>query len=164
MALDDRLEQAGIDPWRRRAIRTVASNPAQAAAVLTYSEAWRLGGAPGLLSPHPAIDGGAHFGAVPRSTHLMEGRRSAGVIGASAVDAQLRVALFLQSERLPATLFGDVAAGVIADLIQNTVAARADDFVTFAAAAQKLDDGRLEEHLLALVADGTLARPSDKSH
>ncbi|MGE5815272.1 MAG: hypothetical protein ACM36C_12350, partial [Acidobacteriota bacterium] len=119
-------------------------------------------GAPGLLSPHPAIDGGAHFGTVPRSTLLMEGRRSAGVIGASSIDAQLRVACFLQSAHLPDELFGDVAAGLIADLVQNTPAARADDFNAFATAVSQVEDVRLEEHLLALVADGTLARPSNQ--
>lgn len=122
-----------------------------------------MGGSPGLLSPHPAVDGGAHFGAVPRSPLLMEGRRSAGVIGASAVDAQLRVAMFLRARKLPDRLFGDLAAGLIDELIKTTFARRPDDFVAYATSVAHIDDTRLEEHLLALVADGTLARP-DQTH
>jgi hypothetical protein len=157
--LDALLANAGVDPWRRYAIRSEISEPAQAADVLSYAETWRLGGAAGLLSPHPSIDGGAHFGAVSAIPFMMEGRRSAGLIGACAVDAQIRVAVFLQSEHLPDLVFGDVAAGVIAELFQNTVGARPDDFNAYAFAVRQLDDARLEEHLLALVADGTLARP-----
>jgi hypothetical protein len=107
-ALEGMLERAGVDPWRRWALVKAAADPAHVQ--LSYGEAWRLGGAPGLLSPHPAIDGGAHFGAAPRSLLLMEGRRSAGMIGASLIDAQLRVATFLELRQLPARLFGDVAA------------------------------------------------------
>jgi hypothetical protein len=161
--LDELLESTGMDPWRRWALRAQASDPSRLAELLSYGEAWRLGGAPGLLSPHPAIDGGAHFGTAPGSTLLMEGRRSSGLIGASIVDAQLRVASFLQAEHLPDVLFGDVAAGLIADLLQNTPAARPDDFNAFAVAVAQVDDSRLEEYLLALVADGTLARPSTPS-
>ena len=162
--LDHMLEAAGLDPWRRWALASEASDPSAAAGLLTYGEAWRVGGAPGNLSPHQAIDGGAHFGAVPRCTLLMEGRRSAGAIGATAVDGQLRVARFLLSAHLPDELFGDVLAGLIADLMQNTPAARPDDFHAFGAAVMEVGDARLEEHLLALVADGTLARPTNQSH
>lgn len=161
--LDGLLEEAGIDPWRRWALSRVATEPAALAAELEYAEAWRMGGSPGLLSPHPAVDGGAHFGAVPRSPLLMEGRRSAGVIGASAVDAQLRVAMFLRARKLPDRLFGDLAAGLIDELIKTTFARRPDDFVAYATSVAHIDDTRLEEHLLALVADGTLARP-DQTH
>lgn len=158
-ALDDMLRQAGIDPWRRRAIRAQADSAGRAARILLYSEAWRLGGRPGLVCPHPAIDGGAHFGAAPHSTLLMEGRRSAGVVGAAAIDAQLRVAVYLESHHLPDQLFGDVAAGVLGDVIQGTHAARPDDFTAFGEGVRQMDDARMDEHLLALVADGTLARP-----
>lgn len=163
-ALDEMLRQAGVDPWRRRSIRAQANSPEGAAPILFYGEAWRLGGAPGLVCPHPAIDGGAHFGAVPRSTLLMEGRRSAGVVGAAAIDAQLRVAVYLASHHLPVQLFGDVAAGVLGDLIQGTYAARPDDFSAFAQGVRQMDDARMDEHLLALVADGTLARPAERIH
>jgi hypothetical protein len=162
-ALDGLLEEAGIDPWRRWALSRIATDPAGVAAKLEYSEAWRLAGSPGSLSPHPAIDGGAHFGAVPRSPLLMEGRRSAGVIGASAVDAQIRIAMFLRARKLPDRLFGDLAAGVIDELIKTTFARRPDDFVAYATSVARMDDARLEEHLLALVGDGTLARP-DETH
>lgn len=158
-AFDEMLQAAGFDPWRRTLL-VQAADPARAAELLSYGEAWRLGGAPGRLSPHPAMDGGAHFGVAPSSTLLMEGRRNAGLVGASTVDAQLRVAMFLEMRQLPDRLFGDVAAGVIDELIQGTHATRPDDLSAFAAAAARLDDLRMEEHLLALVSDGTLARPA----
>jgi hypothetical protein len=163
-ALDRMLDEAGVDPWRRAALAMQAGAAGDAAGLLSVSEAWRLGGAKGAVSPHPAIDGGAHFGSPPRSLLLTEGRRSAGLIGASAVDAQLRVALFLQSRGLSDRLFGDVAAGVINDAIQGTHAERPDDFAAFTATVAALDDARMEEHLLALVSDGTLARPTERAH
>jgi hypothetical protein len=159
-ALDQMLDTAGISPWRRKALSMLATDPARVAELLSYGEAWRVGGAPGRLSPHPAMDGGAHLGVTPRSTLLMEGRRNAGLVGAATVDAQLRVAVFLSSRQLPDRLFGDVAAGVIDELVQGTHASRPDDFSSFAASAARVDDSRMEEHLLALVADGTLARPA----
>jgi hypothetical protein len=159
-AFDEMLQAARVDPWRRRTLLVQAPDPARAAELLSDAEAWRLGGAPGRLCPHPAMDGGAHFGVAPSSPLLMQGRRNAGLVGASTVDAQLRVAMFLEVRQLPDRLFGDVAAGVIDELIQGTHATRPDDLPAFAAAAARLDDLRMEEHLLALVADGTLARPA----
>jgi hypothetical protein len=49
-------------------------------------------------------------------------------------------------------------------MIENTRAARPDDFQAIAAAVSSIEDTRMEEHLLALVGDGTLARPSSKDN
>ncbi len=160
--LDQQLEAAGLDPWRRREVRLEWTTPSAIAAHLTPAEAWRLGGAPGRLAPQIALDGSARLGPVPHSMQLMEGRRSAGAIGAIAIDAQLRVAIFLAKRQLPPDLFGEVAAGVLTDVIENTAATRPDDFAAIAAAVSRLDDSRMEEHLLALVRDGTLMRPSQQ--
>lgn len=160
--LDRKLADAGIDAWRRRALRLESTSPAEIADRLTPAEAWRLAGAPGWLAPQAPVDGSARLGPAPHSTVLMEGRRSAGAVGASAVDTQLRVAMFLHARQLPADLFGEVAAGALADVIENAEAARPDDFAAIAAAAVRLDDNRMEEHLLALVRDGTLMRPSEQ--
>jgi hypothetical protein len=92
----------------------------------------------------------------------MEGRRSAGTIGATAIDTQLRVAIFLQQRQLPADLFGDLTAGALTDVIEAASGSRPDDFSAIAAAVSRLDDNRMEEHLLALVRDGTLAKPAEQ--
>jgi hypothetical protein len=80
------------------------------------------------------------------------------------VDTQLRVAAFLRKHGLPDDLFGDVAAGALNDIIEQTTAVRPDDFQALANAAALLSDARLEEHVLALVGDGTLARPRETKH
>jgi hypothetical protein len=161
-ALDWSLAQAGVDPWRRKALALRAASPAELAGLLTDAEAWRLAGAPGRLAASPAFDGSARFVTVPHSTLLMEGRRSAGVVGASSVDAQLRVAAFMRQRHLPAELFGDLAAGVLAEVIETTQALRPDDVNAIAMTVSRIDDTRMEEYLLALVGDGTLARPSER--
>ena len=160
--LDRTLAEAGIDPWRRRALRLDSNGPADIAARLTPAEAWRLAGAPGELAPRPTIDGSARLGALPHSSVLMEGRRSAGTIGATAVDTQLRVAIFLHDRQLPHDLFGDITAAALTDVIETATAVRPDDCAAIAAAVALLDDRRMEEHLLALVRDGTLAKPSEQ--
>lgn len=157
--LDRRLAEAGIDPWRRRALRLESSTLADTSARLTPAEAWRLAGAPGRLAPQPPLDGSARLGPVPHSTLLMEGRRSAGAIGATAIDTQLRVAEFLHDRQLPSDLFGEIAAGALSDVIETAAASRPDDYSAFAAAMARLDDNRMEEHLLSLVRDGTLTKP-----
>jgi hypothetical protein len=163
-AVDDLLRAAGIDPWRRRALSLAAASREDTAESLRLAEAWRIGGAPGLLAPRASLDGCACFGEAPRAAALLGGRRGTGVVGASAVDTQLRVAAFLRKHGLPDDLFGDVAAGALNDVVEQATAVRPDDFQALANAAALLSDARLEEHLLALVGDGTLARPQEPKH
>lgn len=158
-ALDSSLRAAGMTPWRIRELSLDAAG-ADTAARLRIAEAWRLGGAPGRLISRLSLDGCACFGEPPVSTVVVEGRRSGGMVGAASVDVQLRVAGFLRDRGLPLDLFGDVLAGALAEVFATARAARPDDLQAVAAAAAGLEDERLEEHVLALVADGTLARPS----
>jgi hypothetical protein len=163
-ALDDMLRDAGIDPWRRRALRVDGKTPAEVADELSATESWRLGGAPGRFAPRGPLDGCLCLGETTHSTFILEGRRSSGMIGAGAVDVQLRTAVFLRKHQLPEQLFGGVIAGALLQMIENTRAARPDDFQAIAAAVSSIEDTRMEEHLLALVGDGTLARPSSKDN
>jgi hypothetical protein len=159
-ALDDLLRSSGVDAWRRREIRFVSASVEEAAAALSYAEAWRLGGAPGMLSPRASLDACGCMGRTPHATSLLAGRRSAGLVGAGSVDVQLRVAAFLYARGLPDDLFGEVTAGVLTEVLEHTRAVRPDDFRALAGAAAAFTDDRLEEHLLVLVGDGTLARPN----
>jgi hypothetical protein len=159
-AFDERLRASGADPWRRREILLRAETVEQAAAALSYSEAWRLGGAPGLLAPRAPLDGCVCLGPTPYNAWDLAGRRSAGLVGSAAPDPQLRVADYLHSKGLPDDLFGDITAGVLTDIVEQTRALRPDDFRAIAGAASSMPDSRMEEHLLALVADGTLGRPA----
>lgn len=158
-ALDARLAAAGVDPWRRRALRTGAASPSDIAPQLALSEAWRLGGAAGRLTPRLPLDGCACLGAVPVPSWLLEGRRSAGLAGAVVPDAVLRIASFLQEHELPMVLVGEVLAGAIGDVMHSVDAARPDDRLALALAGATLTDSRLEEQLLALIGPGVLARP-----
>jgi hypothetical protein len=159
-ALDELLRSSGITAWRRREIRLDAASVEQAGAGFWAAGGGGGGGAPGLLIARASLDGCACLGEAPRATHFLEGRRSAGVVAAGSVDVQLRVASFLRSRELPDDLFGEVAAGALNEAIEHTSAARPDDFRAIARAVSRMDDGRMEEHLLALVSDGTLARPA----
>jgi hypothetical protein len=163
-ALDGMLATAGVDPWRRRALSLAGDSPSRVAEVLSDGESWRLAGAPGLLTPRGPLDGCVCLGEATPSTWILEGRRSSATVGAGAVDVQLRTAVFLRKHKLPAEVFGDVVAGALLEMIENTRAARPDDFHAIAAAAMSLEDTRMEEHLLALVGDGTLARPSSRDN
>lgn len=160
VALDGELEAAGIDPWRRASIRLGATSVEDAASSLTLAEHWRLGGAPGNFAAQVSVDGRVRLGEVPRANALLGGRRSTGLIGSASVDAQVRTAAFLHAKRLPAELFGEVVAGILGDVIDHAVALRPDDFAAPAWCVARIDDSRMEEHVLALVADDSLARPS----
>ena len=162
-SLEALLRDAGIDAWRRRALMLAGSGDAIVEA-LGLGEAWRIAGAPGRLAPRPSLDGCVCFGGVPRARALLEGRRSTGIVGAAAVDTQLRVAVFLRKHGLPDDLYAEVAAGALNDIIEQTRAIRPDDFQAIACAAERLSEGRMEEHVLALVADDTLARPAEGKH
>jgi hypothetical protein len=158
-ALDAQLASAGVDPWRRRALKTGAASPASIVSQLTLSEAWRLGGAVGQLTPRLPVDGCACLGTAPERPGLLEGRRSAGLAGAVVPDAVLRVAVFLQTHGLPLALAGEILAGAIGDVMHGVEGVRPDDRLALALAGVSLSDSRLEEHMLALIGAGVLARP-----
>jgi hypothetical protein len=167
--LDAALRGVGVDPWRRRSLRLqhhgaalpTNGHPQEGAAppALALSELWQLGGAAGSFAVRWPLDGCACFGPVPRAPWLLDGRRSAGLIGATAADPVLRVALFLRDRRLPLGLFGGILSSAIVDVVHGAQGVRPDDRVAVATAASHIADARLEEHLLALVASGALARP-----
>jgi hypothetical protein len=160
-ALDAALAAAGVDPWRRRALRTGQESPAAVADQLTLEEAWRLGSAEGAFTVRLPMDGCACLGSAPPTPWLLEGRRTSGLIGAVAPDLALRVALYLRENGLPGDLIGHILAGAAVDVIHGVDAVRADDRRALALAGAALEDARLEEHLLALIGSGVLARPPD---
>jgi hypothetical protein len=160
--LDAALERAQVDPWRRRALRFARADRrdvGQDRGALTLSEIWQLGGGEGSVVQRWALEGCPCFGPQPRPTALLEGRRATGLVGAVAADGALRVASFLRARGLPLVLFGAVYASAVVDVIHGAEAMRPDDRLGPARAATEITDARLEEHMLALISSGALARP-----
>jgi hypothetical protein len=155
------LASRGIDPWRRRALEADASSPSDIALRLTPSEAWRIGlAAPVGLVPGLALDGCPCLVETPFATAIAEGRPSNGMVGALGAGLSLRIATFLKTRGLPLALFRPLAGGVAFDVIHSANGIRTDDLLALDAAAARITDARLEEHVLALIADGTLATPA----
>lgn len=155
------LASRGIDPWRRRALSLDAASPSDIAAGLTPSEAWRIGGSADVpIVPAFALDGCPCLGEMPFAPMIAEGRMSNGTIGAIVPGLALRIATFLKKRGLPLALYRPLAGGVAFDVIHSAAGVRMDDMQALDVAAAAISDARLEEHVLALVADGTLAAPA----
>jgi hypothetical protein len=160
-ALDAALAGAGIDPWRRRALRAGQTSVAAIAGQLSLAEFWRLGSAEGEFTVRLPLDGCACLGSAPPAPWLLDGRRTSGFIGAVAPDLVLRIALYLRENDLPGDLIGHILARAVLDVMHGIDAVRTDDRRALALAGAALSDARLEEHLLALIGHGVLARPPD---
>ena len=159
-AVDALLASFGIDPWRRRALLLDVSSPSDVAQRLTPSEAWRVGaGATAPVAPRLTLDGCPCLGEAPFAPSVVEGRPSNGMVGAIVQGMSLRIISFLQARRLPLALYRPLIGGVAFDVIHGASAVRTDDTLALDVAAARISDMRLEEHVLALIDDGTLAPP-----
>jgi hypothetical protein len=159
-SVDALLAAHGIDPWRRRALRLGATSHDEIATRLTPSEAWRVGAdAPPAIAPRMTLDGCPCLGEMPLAPMIAEGRPSNGMIGAIVPGMSLRILLFLKARALPLALYRPLVGGVAFDIIHSASAVRTDDMLALDVAAAQISDTRLEEHVLALIADGTLAPP-----
>lgn len=161
---DALLASRGIDPWRRRAVVLDAPSPGEVARRLTPSEAWRVGlEQPVAAVPAVALDGCPCLGEIPFEPTTLEGRPSNGLVGAMVPGLALRIVQFLKDRGLPLALYRPLAGGMAFDLIHSAVGLRTDDLLALDVAAARITDARLEDHVLALIADGTLAAPSSEA-
>jgi hypothetical protein len=169
--LDAVADEIGMDGWRRRAARWIAT----------------AGGPPGedlraLFSMTELLELGRDVveGSTPQTVHawgmgalasmgcictrlvpsrqwtLWTGRPQQGVLSAAVADLNLVVAETLYQLKLPAALARDVLAAAVQDFIDEVRPTDPDDWLTLARTAQRVSRERIEDYVAAAAAGGPL--------
>jgi len=159
-------EAAGLGPWRREALAWAATHDAASLpTALSLTElAWAGDPQP---ADRAALDAWGTARLAPSGELATRAPRRRGWEAAVAHDARaglatsiadlnLRVAAFLAARRLPAAIAPDLLSAATLDLVDRVAAPRADDWRAVVTGIRALADGRLEDDVAALTADGPL--------
>ena len=157
------LEAAGVDARRQNLILfAIAQAPGAALAWLSQTELHWLGGGAMLPAAWGAagrqVDGCLCFAPVePWITGWLQDRAGSGRAGAALMDLPLRLAELLDGMGLPASLVPLALESAMRDWVDGVWQIVPSDGTALAEFPVHLSARRLEDYLLALVADGTLA-------
>jgi hypothetical protein len=154
---------AGLDPWRAQGLGyTLEHEPRTAAGFFTLEELMRLGhpdATPGDPWGTPDLTRGGSLRLVspPRGGYDdLLGQRLEDLDAARAPDLVLRVAVELDSRRLPASLVPGVLSMFAQDLVQEATPLSHDDWLALARFARDAPTERFDEYVSALVGEGPL--------
>jgi hypothetical protein len=153
----------GLDGWRRRALRwTIRHEPQQPDRLFTMTELLELGGM--RLAD---LDGWG-MSALPlygclctrllpsRINAALAGRPQFGVLGSTAADLHLRIAVVLVELKLPASLAKPIVAAALQDFVNRVAPSDFDDWLTLARSARALSRERIEDYVAAAVSSERL--------
>jgi hypothetical protein len=137
-----------------------AASPERAAAALTPTEIFQLGSETDLPAAWgaggPAIDGCVCTVAIGQRSR--EGDRGrVGLVAAVQTDLPLRIAEHLAALRLPLLLVPALMPAAVQDWLNHVSQFSPIDLDALSVWPTRLPSLRIEDYLLALVADGTLA-------
>jgi hypothetical protein len=158
---------AGLDPWRARGLRSVLTDePGAASGFFTLAELLRLG-RPNLAgdvwgTPDLARGGSLRLFAPPGAGYDdLLGQRLENLFAGRLQDLVLRVAVELDARRLPARLVPGILTFFVQDFVQEAMPTASDDWLTLARYARDAPSERFDEYVSALVGDGPLVPAPD---
>jgi len=161
--LDQVASSAGVDGWRRRAMRWAQTHGSDPLRYFSLGELMGTGsdgtsqGLDAWGMSARQIDGClcTRLYAPPRWM-MFEGRPQFGLLATQTPDLGLAVAVGLHDRRLPALLARGVLARAAQDYIDEVRPSDDGDWLTMARAAQTIDPNRFDDYIAALTANGPL--------